>query len=311
MAASVLDPRIKLRHVTCFLEVVRLRSVVKAGELLGMSQPAVSKTLKELEEILGVSLFDRSARSLMLSAYGQVFLSHVGPAVAALRQGVDAVRPTSSEGARLAVGALPTALSTLIPAAIAHFSQTPLFCRSRVVTGPSSYLMSLLRGGEIDCLVGRMAEPANMAGLSFEYLYSERIVLVVRPGHPLLDAKPFDLRLLEDYPILMPPPGAIIRPAVESLLLANGVARLRDEVETVSNSMGLAYTRSTAAVWIISESVVTADIALGQLVPLPVNTSATLGPIGITTLTGTRPSPQADMFVRSIRAVVAGRGEAG
>lgn len=301
MSDTLLDPRIKLRHVSCFVEVARLRSVVKAAEALGMTQPGVSKTLKELEQVLDVELFDRSRRSLVLTSFGEVFLNHAGLGLAAFRQGVDALSQARTDAAVVHIGVLPTVAAGLAPRAIERFTHHPLFCRTRVITGPSPYLLAQLRIGDVDLVVGRMANPENMSGLSFEHLYSERIIPTVRPNHPLLGRDLIDLRQIESYRVLMPPPRAIIRPAVERLLLSHGVGRLRDEIETVSNSLGRAYTRATDAIWMISEGVVATDIAQGQLAALPVDTKETLGPIGITVRTEAIPSPQAEALIRAIR----------
>ena len=308
MASGFLDPRIKLRHISCFVEVARQHSVVRAAGALGMTQPGVSKTLKELEETLGIALFDRSRRSLSLTGFGEIFLTHAGLSVAALRQGVEALNQARSSGATIAMGALPTVSSSLAPRAIERFGASPMFCRIRVVTGPSTYLLAQLHVGDVDFVVGRLGNADGMAGLSFEHLYSECIVLAVRAGHPLLHAHPFDLRQVERYPILMPPPGAIIRPSVQRFLLSHGVGKLRDEVETVSNSLGRAIVMASDAVWIISEGVVAGDIAEGRLAALPVDTRETLGPIGITTRTGMALSPHAEALVRIIRSVAAEGG---
>jgi LysR family transcriptional regulator, pca operon transcriptional activator len=301
LAENLLDPRIKLRHVACFVEVARQHSVVRAAEALGMTQPGVSKTIKELEDALGLALFDRSRRSLSLTGFGEIFLTHAGLSIAALRQGVEALNQVRSSGATVFIGALPTVSSNLVPRAIERFGTSPMFCRIRVVTGPSTYLLAQLRVGDVDFVVGRMASPDGMTGFSFEHLYSERIVLAVRAGHPLLGARPFDLRQVERYPVLMPPPGAIIRPAVQRFLLSHGVGKLRDEVETVSNSLGRAIVMATDAVWIISEGVVAGDVADGRLAALPVDTSDTVGPIGITTRTGMALTPHAEALIRVIR----------
>lgn len=308
MADGLLDPRIKLRHVACFVEVARQHSVVRAAEALGMTQPGVSKTIKELEDTLGLALFDRSRRSLGLTAFGEIFLTHAGLSVAALRQGVEALKQArDSTGAIVSLGALPTVSSSLAPATIERFGANPMFCRVRVVTGPSTYLLAQLRVGDVDFVIGRMASPDAMTGLSFEHLYSERIVLAVRANHPLLAGSPLDLRQIEHFPILMPPPGAIIRPAVQRFLLSHGVGKLRDEVETVSNSLGRAIVCAGDAVWIISEGVVAGDIAEGRLAALAVDTSETVGPIGITTRTGMALTPNADALIRVVRQVAESR----
>ena len=64
----MIDPHLRLRHLRCFLATARLESLSAAAEALHLSQPAASKTIKELEEILGVQLFDRSGRRLALTA---------------------------------------------------------------------------------------------------------------------------------------------------------------------------------------------------------------------------------------------------
>ena len=305
MARRLLDPRIKLRHIACFLEVARLKSVVAAADALAISQPAASKTIQELEQLLGVALFDRSRRSLFLSPFGEVFQRYAAASVTALRQGIDSIAQAQTDAVVVKVGALPTVSARILPRAVQQFTAQGLRARTRIVTGPNQYLLSLLRLGDVDIVIGRMAEPEAMAGFSFEHLYSEKVVLVVRAGHPLLAAKPFNLTMIEAYQALMPPPGSVIRPVVERLLIAHGVNQLRDEVETVSNAFGRSFTRLSDAVWIISEGVVAEDIAEGQLVRLPVDTAETLGPVGLTTRTDTTLSMPAGMLLQSIRDISA------
>ena len=303
MARRLLDPRIKLRHIACFLEVARLKSVVRAAEALHISQPAASKTIQELEELLGVELFDRSRRSLFLSPFGEIFQRYAAASVTALRQGVDSIARAQTDAVVVKVGALPTVSARILPRAVQQFTAQGLSARTRIVTGPNDYLLSLLRQGDVDIVIGRMAEPGAMAGFSFEHLYSEKVLLVVRAGHPLLAGKPFDLAMIEGYQTLMPPPGSVIRPIVDRLLLAHGVTQLRDEVETVSNAFGRSFTRLCDAVWIISEGVVDEGGAAGALVALPVDTAETLGPVGLTTRTDTALSVPAEMLMQSIRDI--------
>jgi LysR family transcriptional regulator, pca operon transcriptional activator len=78
----MVDQRIKFRHLQTFVEVARQKSVIRAAEILHVSQPAVTKTIRELEDILGVSLFDREGRGIRISRYGEVFLRHAGTPLA-------------------------------------------------------------------------------------------------------------------------------------------------------------------------------------------------------------------------------------
>ena len=301
---QIIDPRIKLRPLVCFLEVARLKSVGNAAELLHISQPAVSKTIQELEQLLGGNLFDRSKRKLFLTPFGEVFNRYASTSLAALRQGIDVARGTH-EATIVRVGALPTVSARILPDAVKAFTTAGSGVHTRVITGPNDYLLTLLRTGDVDFVIGRMAEPEAMVGLSFEHLYSERVVMVVRPGHPLLDEPAFALPMIEAYQTLMPTPDSVIRNLVDRMLLAHGITSLRDEIETVSNAFGRAYVRRTDAIWIISEGVVAVDVAEGQLAVLPVDTSETTGPVGLTTRTDTVATLAADSLKQAVRDVAA------
>lgn len=295
-----IDPRIRLRHLTCFLEVARLRSVVNAAEALHVSQPAVSKTIADLEELLGGRLFDRSRRNLFLTPFGEVFHRYASTSLAALRQGIDVARGTH-ESTTVRVGALPTVSARILPTAVTAFTAEGSGVHTRIVTGPNDYLLTLLRTGDVDFVIGRMAEPEAMAGLSFEHLYSERVVMAVRPDHPLLDGRAFRLPMIEAFQILMPTPNSVIRRLVDRMLLTHGITELRDDVETVSSAFGRAYVSQTDAIWIISEGVVANDVAEGYLALLPVDTGETAGPVGFTTRTDAVPGPAAARLVQSVR----------
>src|SRR5690606_14959029 len=110
--------RLRLRHIVCFLEVVRLGSIVKASSSLNISQPAVTKTIQDLEELLGVVLFDRSHRWFTLTEPGEVFLHYASDSVTTLRRGIDVIRNVDAHAITLRVGVLPTASSRILPQAV-------------------------------------------------------------------------------------------------------------------------------------------------------------------------------------------------
>ena len=298
------DSRVKFRHLQTFVEVARQKSVMKAAELLHVSQPAVTKTIRELEEVLGVDVFERDGRGIRITRYGEVFLRHAGAAITALRQGIDSVTQERHGSAPpIRVGALPTVSTRVMPKAMALFLAEETGSRVKIVTGENAVLMEQLRIGELDLVVGRLAAPEKMAGFSFEHLYSEQVVFVVRTGHPLLtdEASPFEQ--LGAYPVLMPTHGSIIRPFVEQFLIANGVPGVPNQIETVSGAFGRAFVRSSDAIWIISAGVVAGDIEDGLLAALPIDTSETKGPVGLTVRADALPSLPQSILMQTIREV--------
>lgn len=299
----MIDARVKYRHIQCFLEVARRRSLVKAADALAITQPAVSKTLKELEDILEVRLFDRSRKGVALTQYGDVFLHYAGASLAALKQGLDSVAQARMSGdSYLNVGVLPSVAARIVPDAVQRFQAQEMETTLVLETGPNTFLLSRLRQGDLDLVVGRLADPEQMAGLSFAHLYSESVSLVVRKGHPLLAEQSHDLSRIVEYPVLYPTREAIIRPYVERLLIAHGVTRVPNRVETISNTFGRSYTLDTDAVWIISSGVVARDVAEGALVELPLETAGTTGPVGLTTRADTAPTPALLMLQNALRA---------
>lgn len=164
--------------------------------------------------------------------------------------------------------------------------------------------MAQLRLGDLDFVIGRMAEQEIMQGFSFEHLYSEKVVFVARQNHPLLSLHPFGLPAILHYPVLMPPPDAVIRPEVDRFFITHGIGTPHDQVESVSTAFGRSFTRSSDAIWIISEGVVAEDVAAGQLALLPLDTSQTLGPVGLTKRAVTTLSLPVELLIQAIRDVV-------
>ncbi len=252
---------IKFRHLRTLIEVSRQQSVGKAAAVLHVSQPAVTKTLRELEAALGASLVEKDGRGIRITRFGEVFLQHAGASLAAIQRGIDSVaRERANIGVPLRIGALPTVSARIMPAAIERFIDLKTGSAVKIVTGENVVLLEQLRQGELDLVVGRLAAPDQMVGLSFAHLYTERVVFAVRRGHPLLATPHFDFAGIRDFTVLVPTQGSVIRPFVERFLISHGIADLPVEIETVSDSFGRAMLRRSNAVWIISEGVIAPDL---------------------------------------------------
>jgi LysR family pca operon transcriptional activator len=274
--------RIKFRHLQCFLAVTQLGSVQRAANSLSITQPAVSKTLGELEGILGVRLFDRGRTGAVPTREGQLFAPRARACVLALREGVDELLRHGTEVPdTVSIAVLPTVASVLLPGALAAFRQQWPTASVQVFTGSNPQLLEQLKAAEVDLVVGRLSEPSGMAGMSFEHLYREPLAVVVRAGHVLLREGHVTAALLAHYPVVVPVAGTLIRQSAESVLTAFGARQSTSLIETLSVSLGRSLALQNEAVWFVPSSVVEHDLASGQLAMLAMPFAGTDEPIGL------------------------------
>ncbi|WP_405107967.1 pca operon transcription factor PcaQ [Phaeobacter sp. BS52] len=301
-----LSSQLKLRHLEVFVEVARKMSVTQAAERLGMTQPAVTRALRELEAVCEKPLVEKHGRGIRLSAYGEMFRDYAGRSLALTRDGVDLLRGLdAAEGSKVTIGALPTVSATVVPDALASIWEQGGRSRFSVMSGDNQYLLDLLRRGELDVVVGRLPAPENMVGLDFDPLFRERVTVVVAPDHPLtrLDAAHLPDALFGKYPVLMPPPASIIRSSVERMFLEQGIPMPDAPIETVSSTFGRQFALAHQAIWVISHGVVRSDLASGVLVALPLDTDSTRGPVGLCLRSEHRLSPAAARFCAALKNV--------
>ncbi|WP_449040480.1 pca operon transcription factor PcaQ [Paracoccus sp. (in: a-proteobacteria)] len=298
-----MDRRIRLRHIQAFAEIVRQGSLKRAAEVLYLTQPAISRTIAELEEIVGARLLSRSRRGVSLTPQGEFFHGHALNALGALTQGLAGIGGQADPGLALLVGALPSVSARLMPDVVAELQRVAPQLRLSIADGGHGHLTTLLRAGDLDVVIGRLGAPETMQGLSFTQLYLEDVAVVVRPGHPILDDP--DLRRIAEFPVLYPPRTAAIHPLVERLLLSRGIAPPPRRIETVSGAFGRVHVRQSDAVWFISAGVVAREIADGRLVRLPLDTELTKGPVGLMTRASQPETSAQLLFRQAVMRVVA------
>ncbi len=298
--------RVKLRHLETFVEVARQKSVSRAAENLNLTQPAVTRTIRELEEICGKPLVEKDGRGIRISHYGEVFLRYAGSSLAAARGGINALAQLSlSDGPLVRLGALPTVSSTIVPVAVSHYLESGMHNRLSVVTGENRVLLDQLRVGELDLVMGRLPAPENMQGLIFEPLFRDKVVFAVKTDHPLADRAQIAVDALNAYPVLVPTRQSIIRPFVDRLFIEQGITVPLRAIETVSDSFGHAFVRQFDAIWIISRGVVSGEIASGEFTTLPFDTESTRGSVGLITRREVSLGPGAQMFAETLRHAAA------
>jgi LysR family pca operon transcriptional activator len=296
--------QIKLRHLEIFMEVAQRSSVSRAAESLNLTQPAVTRTVRELERVCGKPLVAKDGRGIRITPEGELFLRHAVRSVVAARSGLSALDHLSSDvSPKIRIGALPTVSASVMPDIVSAFLGSGARNQLVVVTGENRILLDQLRRGELDLVVGRLAAPEYMQGLIFQHLYREQVVVVVHKEHPLAERTHISPIEFGRYPLVMPTRTSIIRPFVDRMFIELGFAQLVPPIESVSDSFGRAFVRRHRAIWVISHGVVATEIASGEFRKLPIDTASTLGSVGIAMRADGELPSGAELFVEFVRTI--------
>ncbi len=298
---GLFSQRIRLRHLHTFVAVAQQGTLGRAAETLNLSQPALSKTLNELEQLTGTRLFERGRLGAQLTVPGEQFLTHAVKVLDALNTAGQALNRKEDASADVVrVGALPTAALGILPAAIGRFHQQQKSTSLQVATMNNTMLLAGLKSGEIDLGIGRMSDPELMGGLNYELLFLESLKLVVRPGHPLLQ-ETITLSRVMEWPVVVSPKGTVPRQNAEALLQSQGCKMPAGCIEALSASLSRQLTVDYDYVWFVPSGAVKEDLRQATLVSLPVPTQSAGEPIGILTRVDIPLSTGAQMLIAAIR----------
>lgn len=294
--------RLKLRHLTTLIAIAEHGNLVRAANALSITQPAVSKILSELEDIVGQRLVERTNKGVKLTSAGRVLVRYAGSSLRTIREGLDSIALSHSADAPLIlIGALPNVAATVLPPALLRFAQEMPQARIRVRTGSNAQLVAALRQGQLDIVIGRLAEPVDMQGLSFEHLYMEALVFTVRPAHPLAGRQRLAPADLLKHRLVLPDAGTRVRDAADRFFLDSGLGLPEFLIETIDVSFGRSYVLQADAVWCAPLGVVENDLRHRALVKLPVDTQITTGPVGLTLRADSLPSNALQRVIDEIR----------
>lgn len=298
---GLFSQRIRLRHLHTFVAVAQQGTLGRAAETLNLSQPALSKTLNELEQLTGTRLFERGRLGAQLTLVGEQFLTHAVKVLDALNTAGQALnRKEGLNNDVVRIGALPTAALGILPTVIGQFHKQQKDITLQVATMNNTMLLAGLKSGEIDIGIGRMSDPELMSGLNYELLFLESLKLVVRPGHPLLQETVTLSRVME-WPVVVSPKGTIPRQNAETLLQSQGCKIPAGCIETLSASLSRQLTVDYDYIWFVPSGAVKDDLRRGLLTALPVPTQGAGEPIGILTRVDATFSSGAQTLLSAIR----------
>ncbi|MCF3934585.1 LysR family transcriptional regulator [Acuticoccus sp. M5D2P5] len=306
---TALAQRVKLQQLRVFLEVARQGSVSKAAAVLHLAQPAVTKTLRELERLLGAQLFERQARGVVLTRAGGLILPHVHAIFADLAR-VGEAMSAFQRGAcgAVTVGATMAALPALLPESLADAAVREAGGLVRVVEGTVEPMLAALDRGEIDLLIGRIVI-GSRDHLAHEILFEDPFVPVVGARHPLAGGVRSDADL-SAFPWVIPPFGSSAAEPLERYFLKNKIVPNGRTIETVSYLTILRLLERTDTIAILPGHLAAAEVMRGTLVPVAPPLAEGRLPVGITRRRDRPLPPFAETFAGAVRRAARALGGA-
>jgi DNA-binding transcriptional LysR family regulator len=307
----VLRSNLKLRHLQLLVALDEFRHLGRAAEFLSLTQPAVSKTLAEIERGFGLELFVRSTRGTEPTAYGESIVRFARSVLADYGRTRDEIAAVASGAAgRTSVGAMVVATPVLLARAVELLKERSAQTTVAIEEGDLTRLLPRLRVGELDLFVGRLEPGYAAPDLETERLYEEPMRIVAPPGAlPARRGGPTWAELAA-RPWVMPPPWASSRIKLNQMFYKHRLDPPVDVIESASYLVTLTFIRSRGALGFVARSVAE-HLAREDLVDvLDVQVPIELPPVGIITLRGRRRTPATTQLVECLRVAAKEQDEA-
>jgi DNA-binding transcriptional LysR family regulator len=298
--------RLKLRELRILMTVAECRSMGQAAGKLGVSQPAVSKAITEMEHTLGVPLLERSVRGVVPTLYGAALLRWAVTVFDDLRQAIKEIEFLSDPAAgEVRIGSTEAMTAGLVPAVIDRLSrQFPrlVFSVRQAPTLPQQY--EDLRARKIDLILGRMVTPIGSEDdLDAETLFEDPLFVVAARGSKWLRRRKIEPAELLAAPWCIPSSGSIIKLRLAEAFRAKGLEMPVETVTSTSIQLFSALLATGRFVALLSGSTLRLSGERLGLRRVPVSLPIRSGPVGIVTLKNRALSPTAQRFIKTAREV--------
>ncbi len=265
---KLLDGRLKLRHLRYTAAIAEHGSMVAAADHLKITQPVLTRGLRELESILGVELFERGPRGMTPTAFGHAFVDHARAVLAELRHTDQHMRELAAgHTGQVTVGTHLAGANVLLPRAVARLKETYPDITVVIRHGTLDALQQDLLDGEINLVVGAL-EMTDSPRLSQVPLYQEPFRLVARATHPAHSLPQLGIPDLMDYMWSVPMADTPLRREVRQLLLRHGLPLPRNRIEVNSYLAVRSLALETDVLVLLPQLVVEAE---RDLIPLPLD----------------------------------------
>lgn len=294
--------RLKTRQLLLLVALAEEGNIHRAAQVLSMTQPAASKLLKDLEDVLEVPLFDRLPRGMRPTWYGETMIRHARMALASLNQAHDELTALKAgHFGQVGIGAITSPGLSLLPPAVALVKQEHPSLRIALDIETSPVLMGRLEQGKLDILVGRLFAEHDKTHLRYEPLTEEMVCAVTRPGHPLLGVSGLALRDVLATGWIVPPAGSMLRHRFDLMFQQEGLAPPVNIIETAALLFITRMLQQSDMVAVLAADVAHYYASHGIVAVLPLDMPCHMDDFGLITRTDRLLSPAAKVMMKALK----------
>lgn len=296
--------RIKLQDLHILMTVVQAGSMRKAATILNTTQPAISRSISELEDAIGVRLLDRNPQGVEPTTFGRALLDGGTAAFDDLQQAVKNIEfladPTAGE---VRIGSIIPLAATFVSAVIDLLSRRYPRIVFHVETAQMETLRRELSARNIDLLVAPRLDLLKDELFDFESLYDHSFVIVAGANNRWAKRRTIELAELMNEPWALPPPERALGPIYRQIFHDSGLNYPHTAVVTMSPEIRISLLATGRFLTIFPASVLRFPTRRPEIKVLPVKILMAPVPVGIITLNNRMLSPVVQLFIDSAREV--------
>jgi DNA-binding transcriptional LysR family regulator len=300
-------PHLKTHQLAFLVHLDEERRLARAATAAGLTQPAASKLLRQIEEALDVKLFERHARGVAPTRYGEILVRHARSALSEIGLASEELAALKAgRTGKTAVGTIVEPGANLVPAAIATLKLCYPGTLVHVEIDASRQLVQRLLQGHLDMVVARLLDAEVADDLAYEPLaLDEPHAVIAGARHRLAGRAPLSLADLIEQPWILPPPGSLVRDKLAAMFLHEGLPQPSDIVETGSLPMITALLEHGRMIVALPEVSVASYCNAGILKVLMTDLPVGIGGFGLITRRNHELSPGARLMLGTLREVAA------
>ena len=296
--------RMKLQDLHVLMAVVHAGSMSKAAALLNTGQSAISRSIADLEQAIGVRLLDRNPLGVAPTAYGQTLLEGGAAVFDELRQTMKKIEFLADPAVgEMRIGCSPLLAPSFVSAVIDRVSRRYPRIEFQLLSAPVETVHRELGKRNVDLLITRRVGPIADERLSFEFLFDDTLIVVASAQHPLAQRRKIALAELAGELWVLPPPEYVLGSDIMKAFHADGLEYPRVTVGTASPEVRMSLVATGRFLTIFPASALRFPAKRPELKILPVELPMASVPNGIVTLRNRTLSPVAQLFIEHAREV--------